>query len=64
MTFAGGIEEIGGIKTYVVRPEKEYAVDKAVLYLGDIFGIELPNNCVCPLLRHAPTVVDFCHPYL
>ncbi|KZV61921.1 alpha/beta-hydrolase [Peniophora sp. CONT] len=45
-TLEGNIEEIGGIKTYVVKPKKDYAADKAVIYLGDIFGIELPNNCL------------------
>ncbi|VDB90476.1 unnamed protein product [Peniophora sp. CBMAI 1063] len=45
-TLEGSIEELGGIKTYVAKPQKGYAKEKAVIYLGDIFGIELPNNCL------------------
>ncbi|KAI0031332.1 alpha/beta-hydrolase [Vararia minispora EC-137] len=46
-TAEGTYEEIGGIKTYVAKPKGDYPKDKAILFLTDIFGLELPNN---PLL--------------
>jgi dienelactone hydrolase len=40
---------INGIKTYVGTPKVDYPKDKAIIYLADIFGLELPNNRVrCP----------------
>ncbi|KAI0305247.1 alpha/beta-hydrolase [Multifurca ochricompacta] len=46
-TAEGKYEEINGIKTYVATPQGDYPKDKAILYLTDVFGLELPNN---PLL--------------
>ncbi|KAI0287121.1 alpha/beta-hydrolase [Russula brevipes] len=43
----GTYETINGIKTYVSTPKTDYPKDKAILYLSDIFGLQLPNN---PLL--------------
>jgi len=43
-TPEGTYEEIKGIKTYVATPKTDYPKDKAILYLTDVFGIELPNN--------------------
>ena len=40
----GTYEEINGIKTYVATPKTDYPKDKAVLYLPDVFGLELLNN--------------------
>jgi len=40
----GTYEEINGIKTYVATPKTNYPKDKAVLYLPDVFGLELLNN--------------------
>ncbi|KAI9454364.1 chlorocatechol-degradation protein [Russula earlei] len=40
----GTYEEINGIKTYVATPSTDYPKDKALLYVADIFGYELPNN--------------------
>jgi dienelactone hydrolase len=43
-TSEGTYEEINGIKTYVATPKVDYPKDKAVIYLTDVFGIDLPNN--------------------
>jgi len=42
-TPIGKIEKIGGVDTYVVKPEGEYAKDKAILYLPDVFGLPIIN---------------------
>lgn len=42
----GTFEEIGGVRSYVATPTVEYPKDKAILYLTDIFGIDLPNHQV------------------
>ncbi|KAF8480350.1 alpha/beta-hydrolase [Russula ochroleuca] len=43
-TAEGTYEEINGIKTYVATPTVDYPKEKAVIYLTDVFGLELPNN--------------------
>jgi len=43
-TPEGKFEEIGGVRSYVATPTVEYPKDKVVLYLTDIFGIDLPNH--------------------
>ncbi|KAG6328753.1 hypothetical protein ID866_10335 [Astraeus odoratus] len=40
---AGEIEFIGGVRCYVGTPSEEYAKDKAILFLSDVFGIDLIN---------------------
>lgn len=40
---AGKLETINGVLTYVALPETEYPKDKAILFLPDIFGVELSN---------------------
>ncbi|KAH7908202.1 dienelactone hydrolase [Hygrophoropsis aurantiaca] len=40
----GKIETIGGVKCYVGTPAVDYPKDKVVLFLPDVFGIELVNN--------------------
>ncbi|EIM90826.1 chlorocatechol-degradation protein [Stereum hirsutum FP-91666 SS1] len=40
----GTYETVGGIKTYVATPSGDYAKDKALIYIPDIFGQELNNN--------------------
>ncbi|KAL5537020.1 hypothetical protein ACEPAF_843 [Sanghuangporus sanghuang] len=42
----GKIEGINGVQTYVAFPPtgKEYDKTKAILYLTDVFGIQLANN--------------------
>lgn len=42
----GTYEQINGIKTYVATPKTDYPKDKVILYLTDVFGLELNNNCV------------------
>ncbi|KAJ7764800.1 dienelactone hydrolase endo-1,3,1,4-beta-D-glucanase [Mycena metata] len=43
-TSEGKIEIIGGIEAYVATPTGDYAKDKVVLYITDVFGIHLPNH--------------------
>ncbi|KIJ55481.1 hypothetical protein M422DRAFT_24055 [Sphaerobolus stellatus SS14] len=44
-TPIGKVEKIGGVDTYVVKPtQNEYPTDKAVLFLTDVFGLDLVNN--------------------
>jgi dienelactone hydrolase len=43
-TPEGTYEEIKGIKIYVATPKTEYPKDKAILYLPDVYGMELPNS--------------------
>lgn len=43
-TPEGKIEQIAGIECYVATPEGEYAKDKAILYLTDVFGHKLINH--------------------
>ncbi|KAH0836457.1 chlorocatechol-degradation protein [Lanmaoa asiatica] len=40
----GKVEVINGVKTYVATPTIDYPKDKAILFLPDIFGIELINS--------------------
>ncbi|KAG6330056.1 hypothetical protein ID866_9034 [Astraeus odoratus] len=40
---AGKSEFIGGVRCYVGTPSGEYAKEKAILFLPDIFGIDLIN---------------------
>jgi len=42
-TPEGTYEEIKSIKTYVATPKTDYPKDKAILFLTDVFGIELEN---------------------
>lgn len=42
-TPEGKIEEIGGVRCYIGTPTKEYAKDKVLLFLPDVFGIDLIN---------------------
>lgn len=44
---AGKIEVIAGIDCYVATPKGEYAKDVAVLFLTDVFGIDLVNAKAC-----------------
>ncbi|KAG6327262.1 hypothetical protein ID866_11827 [Astraeus odoratus] len=39
----GKIEFIGGVRCYVGTPSEEYAKEKVILFLPDIFGIDLIN---------------------
>jgi len=43
-TAEGTYEEINGINTYVATPKVDYPKDKAIIYLTDVFGLDLPNN--------------------
>lgn len=42
-TPRGKFEEIGGVKSYVATPTGEYPKEKAILFLPDVFGLELIN---------------------
>jgi len=43
-TPVGKFEEINGVKTYVALPSTDFPKDKAILFLTDIFGVELQNS--------------------
>jgi len=42
--LTGKIEKINGVETYVALPEGAYPKEKAILFLTDIFGMQLVNN--------------------
>jgi dienelactone hydrolase len=44
---SGKVEKIAGVDVYVATPEQDYPKDKAILFLMDIFGLDLENNKVC-----------------
>lgn len=46
-TLSGKWEKIGGVDCYVNVPTMEYAKDKALLYISDVFGPQLVNHQVC-----------------
>ncbi|TFK69316.1 hypothetical protein BDN72DRAFT_820223 [Pluteus cervinus] len=43
-TPEGKLEEIAGVRSYVSTPSGDYPKDKVVLFLADVFGIDLINN--------------------
>ncbi|KAJ6568382.1 dienelactone hydrolase endo-1,3,1,4-beta-D-glucanase [Mycena vulgaris] len=43
-TPEGKIETIGGIECYVATPTVDYPKDKVLLFLTDVFGLDLVNN--------------------
>lgn len=43
-TTEGKFEKVGGVECYIATPSVEYPKDKVLLYLVDIFGVELPNH--------------------
>ncbi|KAI0339409.1 alpha/beta-hydrolase [Trametopsis cervina] len=43
-TPEGTWEEFDGIKAYVATPTIDYPKDKVLLYIPDVFGIQLPNH--------------------
>lgn len=42
----GEIKEVGGVRSYVATPKGDYAKDKVLLFLPDVFGIDLDNGRV------------------
>ncbi|ESK84748.1 dienelactone hydrolase endo- -beta-d-glucanase [Moniliophthora roreri MCA 2997] len=42
-TPTGKWEKIGGVDCYVAIPSIDYPKDKVLLYLADVFGVQLPN---------------------
>ncbi|KAI0077963.1 alpha/beta-hydrolase [Panus rudis PR-1116 ss-1] len=40
----GKFEEIGGVRSYVATPSMDYPKDKVLLYLTDVFGVDLVNH--------------------
>jgi hypothetical protein len=40
---SGKFEKIGGVECYIATPAGDYAKDKVVLYLADVFGPQLVN---------------------
>ena len=49
----GKWEKIGGVDSYVATPTGDYPQNKAILFLPDVFGPQLPNAQVryIPLIR-------------
>jgi len=43
-TPTGKIEKIGGVDVYVALPTGDYPKEKALLFLTDVFGVQLVNN--------------------
>ncbi|GAA5884750.1 hypothetical protein JCM3774_005804 [Rhodotorula dairenensis] len=43
-TPAGKVEDLNGVKTYISLPKGDFDKSKALLFLTDIFGTELPNG--------------------
>ena len=44
----GKWEKIGGVDSYVATPAGDYPQNKAILFLSDVFGPQLPNAQVRP----------------
>jgi hypothetical protein len=51
----GKWEKIGGVDSYVATPTGEYPQNKAILFLPDVFGGQLPNAQVRPSISLART---------
>jgi len=47
-TPEGTYEEINGIQTYVATPKTDFPKDKAILFITDVYGLELNNNRLLP----------------
>jgi hypothetical protein len=43
----GKWEKIGGVDSYVATPAGDYPQNKAILFLTDVFGPQIPNAQVC-----------------
>ncbi|KXN86725.1 Protein AIM2 [Leucoagaricus sp. SymC.cos] len=43
-TPEGKIETVNGVKVYIATPKVDYPKDKALLFLTDVFGLDLINN--------------------
>src|SRR6266436_857052 len=53
----GKLETIGGVPCYIATPTVDYPKDKVILFLPDVFGIELENAKVCSLLLCPPLLL-------
>jgi len=53
---SGKLETIAGVPCYVATPTIDYPKDKVVLFLPDVFGIELINAQVRSIPHH-PTLL-------
>jgi len=40
----GKLEKVGGVDAYIAIPTGDYPKDAVILFLSDIFGIQLPNG--------------------
>lgn len=43
---AGELTTINGVTVYIAKPSLDYPKDKVILFLSDVFGLELINNKV------------------
>lgn len=44
--FAGELATVDGVRVYIAKPPGDYPKDKAILFLSDVFGLQLINNKV------------------
>jgi hypothetical protein len=42
---------IGGVACYIATPTVDYPKDKVILFLPDVFGIQLINAKVCSFVQ-------------
>jgi hypothetical protein len=60
-TPAGKIETIGGVRSYVATPSGEYAKEKVLLLLTDVFGLELVNGQASALVTTSRVALSRTH---
>ncbi len=46
ISSVGKISKAGDVTVYIATPTVDYPKDKALLFLSDVFGLELVNNKV------------------
>jgi hypothetical protein len=40
------VTTVNGVRAYIAKPSVDYPKDKAILFLSDVFGLDLINNKV------------------
>ena len=43
----GTWEKVGSVESYIATPTVDYPKDKIILFLTDVFGVQLINAQVC-----------------
>ena len=59
-TTKGEWEKIGGVNLYVATPSGDYPQNKAVIFLTDVFGLQIPNALVCPSTNLVTIGINLC----